>query len=125
MKTNELRIGNYVNFIGKREKVSKILESHVFFEGVEVGQWLSDVEPIPLTEQWLLDLGFHAIRPLFDMKRFKRGRFHVSHMLDEYKFVFKKDADSPYTPLRDIEFVHELQNLFFALTGEELTINNK
>ena len=33
------------------------------------------------------------------------------------------ENDSTY--LRDIKYVHQLQNLYFALTGEELTIKQK
>jgi hypothetical protein len=38
---------------------------------------------------------------------------------DEYS-VFNDNGD--YITLKGIKYVHQLQNLYFALTGEELTI---
>jgi hypothetical protein len=71
------------------------------------------VIPIPLTEEWLLKLGFD---PEED------GYVHPEEPL----FIIDSDLshiwDASYTGAK-IDNIHQLQNLFFALTGNELTIN--
>ena len=71
---------------------------------------LKNIKPIPLTEEWLVKFGF---------KKGVKGWFKT---LDKnYKFNLYLYHDSKY------KSVHQLQNLYFALTNEELTfkeINN-
>lgn len=74
---------------------------------------------IPLTEEWLERLGFeflhngkprrwcHSETRWFDLSQFGSG----------YEMAY---LNMPST--MPVQFVHQLQNLFFALTGEELTI---
>lgn len=67
--------------------------------------------PIELTEKWLLDLGFKPFGKDFILKgivihKRKRG------------WVLRKSV-----PI--IKSVHQLQNLFYALTGIELELKNE
>lgn len=85
-------------------------------------QLVEFINPIPLSEDWLLKAGFE-----------KDG--HGYHMEDIYSLsisVTRKGEflpcwlDRPLTPynsdkFREVKYVHQLQNLYFALTGEELT----
>jgi hypothetical protein len=83
-----------------------------------------DLAPIQITDEWLKKLGFVDIGnddfliapPTKRISSFKAGinkhfgKFSWSNMvLNEI----------------EIKYVHELQNLFFALTGEELSIENR
>jgi hypothetical protein len=70
------------------------------------------LKPIPLTEEWLLKFGFDKI----DFQFIKNGikLFPIRDLYYRGNFPIKSD----------IKYVHQLQNLFFALTGEELTIKN-
>lgn len=77
-------------------------------------------EPIPLTEEWLLK--FH-----FD--KFDEGSYSGIWMQDKTERCLSRGDEGyyysdlngqPYS--RNIKYVHQIQNLFFALTGEELTI---
>jgi hypothetical protein len=69
---------------------------------------LDDIEPIPLTEEWLLRLGFNG---------WDKGNFTM--VLSNGNFI-----EFGYVIAKNIKHVHQLQNLYFALTNEELTIQN-
>lgn len=77
---------------------------------------------IPLTEEWLIKLGFtlsNTHNMFYDL-----GKLTIN-MPDQFhkkgRVYFNSWAIIDHMP----EFVHQLQNLYFALTGEELLINTK
>lgn len=94
--------------------------------------------PIPLNPEWLERCGFNQVETI------QRNQYEVEERYtirtDEtnisYGFVTETYGGDPekrtrfrfseYTidVLKAIRFVHQLQNLYFALTGEELTIKN-
>ena len=121
MKANELRINNLIAVKGFCVKVSKETFKHI-----EDGKVL-EAEPIPLTEQWLIKFGFEIKNGVFvlDFKKSTQGlrgdlrsdnTFSIA--LDEKSLL----GDTESLSLITIQHVHQLQNLYFALTGKELTI---
>jgi hypothetical protein len=75
-----------------------------------------EFEPIPLTEEWLIKFGF---------KLNKLGNLCKSSNYQKRWITFKKYQDRWYLYLTHnpkCDYVHQLQNLYFALTGEELTL---
>ena len=126
MKANELRIGNLVNTTdNKLTGVTDIIVDKDFKDSYFwcYGYNEDDVKPIPLTEKWLLKFGFKNRTTLFDSKIYFKGIYFVS-IIEGGNIVFgcKDEANKPYNTLRKIKYVHQLQNLYFTLTGEELTI---
>lgn len=139
MKANELRIGNYVKpLVGELEhvmcvdwigwKIGGDLIDENYEEFLSSYQELEheDVEGIPLTEQWLLKFGFEKDNfcpdeydRLYTMYSF--GSFYKKEDYFLPKPYYFADAFGDNFKLR---YVHQLQNLYFALTGEELTIKN-
>lgn len=139
MKAQELRIGNlvfapWINKVVEVEEISYMDNSLIYKK--ELGEYaLNDLaidkyEPIPLTEQWLLKFGFvYSTKPVpDDVNPFKGLNFgHDFYQLGNIEFqshyISYTDktiaiwASDNYT----IKYVHQLQNLIFALTGEELT----
>ncbi len=118
MKANELRIGNLIEHEDPNEIVEGI---HYIDEGkykILIGNYLRNLEeikPIPLTKEWLLKFGFEST-----------GDYHFSK--NGLNFHFLMDTmileDEKSHPLgKSFNCVHQLQNLYFALTGQELTIN--
>jgi hypothetical protein len=117
MKTNEVRVGNRVLFAedGTEFIVTDIVGSGLNVKNEEENTWIEadQFEGIPLTGEWLLKFGFdeHAIG--YYNKDFVIFLSYANTGLHQYR-------------LRDfntiIKYVHQLQNLYFALTGEELTI---
>ena len=117
MEIRELRIGNYVFDIdGDVLQVGEILDIGVKFKKTSLASRYEKINPIPLTEEILLKFGFEK-----------------QHNEDDFDYWFKKGfcddilwehSDGFCHSLNyggDIKYVHQLQNLYFALTGEELT----
>jgi hypothetical protein len=103
IKANELRIGNCINNGKQNIRVS----------ATTFNTDISQYNPIPLTEEWLLKFGFEVYK--FDHKK------------NQYRFkdrliVIRDDLFCDYGTGVIINHVHQLQNLYFCLCGEELTI---
>jgi hypothetical protein len=76
---------------------------------------VEEIEPIPLTEEWLLKFGFH----LDSYKNFELNNININRL--NFKLTIFEDDDWYDIPIKT-KYVHQLQNLYFALTGEELII---
>ena len=74
---------------------------------------IKNIEPIPLTEEWLFKLNFINDRVL----EFYRNDITDSTIIIDYNFICLLG----YSHVK-LKYVHQLQNLFFALTGEELEL---
>jgi hypothetical protein len=109
IRENELRVGNWV--LSPTQGEIQIENGWQIDEGEEV-------KPIPLTEEWLFKFGFKFDGHCSWWKN-KLIELTIDTGEDEYS-VFNDNGD--YITLKGIKYVHSLQNLYFALTGEELTI---
>lgn len=113
MKANELRIGNFVLELRKPEVVGKRT-----FENWDTLNLEDHLHPIPLTEEWLKKAGFEK-RDLFTFY-YDKLCIRKSNPLDK----FDQNGRTYWNSWTIIEsqpnYVHQLQNLYFALTGEEL-----
>ena len=123
MKANELRIGNYVlfnNFIQPQRAVVVDGKFLLPFNktDLEINNYY---QPIPLTEEWLLKFGFEKE----SNKSYSTGEEIVYgvYKLDEltYNSIQKNWWFNGVLSNQPI-YVHQLQNLYYALKGEELTI---
>ena len=138
MNNNELRIGNLLrDKVSKTElKVVEISEENIVTYVIDRSKYpLSQgwgVEPIPLTEEILLKCGFEFIFGINNRYLKDYGAFYFTIMImnDDKSYQVslsnheKKEGESiPTVGLGIIKYVHQLQNLYFALTGEELKIN--
>ena len=108
MKANELRIGNWVEYKGSKSTL-QIEHSEI----TEIYFGATNYIPIPLTEEWLLNFGFK-----FEKEGYKKFRFRVVEPVNYVGYLFCEGSRI----LREIRYVHQLQNLYFSLTGEELKI---
>ena len=123
MNTKEIRIGNYVEVKGQVAKVDSILGDGK--EEVEVitsdekllTAKIADVQPIPLNGNILMKC----------CKFDKVGR-HIIGIDDHRHFLQLKDGyvallNNKYEDMIqfwDVRSLHQLQNLYFALKGEEM-----
>jgi hypothetical protein len=111
IKANESRIGNLVQTNFKREKEIIDIKAIDFIE-----DYFKLYEPIPLTEEWLLKFGFNEIGGCNE-KDFTNGDYNIFiNSLGEVNFLFFREGDW----YQKLDYVHQLQNLFFALTQTEL-----
>ena len=118
IKTNELRIGNLV-FLNDKQKVWEILEGFDIDEMTEN----STVDPIVLTEEWLSKAGFE--------KSFTNDFWYSIKIGDKRLLVSTlgnieiEKWDRTMIAFPNIcKYVHQLQNLYFALCGEELVFSS-
>jgi hypothetical protein len=106
MEENELRIGNWV--LSPTQGEIQIENGWQIDEGEEVN-------PIPLTEEWLERFGFDEIEMSIPVAYKTKSGFRIKEDQRGYWMQYKYGTVI-------IKHVHQLQNLYFALTGEELTI---
>jgi hypothetical protein len=135
MTANELRIGNFIMY----SDIKKIFDVNLWFfaELKTKVSWINDFEPIPLTEEWLEKFGF-------ELKDYES--FEAENEIHDYEIVMTYDKEKKYSidywkeseycqlcffdenyenrKLINgfVQYVHQLQNIYFALTGEELTL---
>lgn len=120
MDAKELRLGNYVNVGDKLAVVFSIQEDGCFVQRVEgvLDDFLGNhmLSPVRITNDWLLKFGFSVNLELHAdefMLYFYKGRIVI-------KAYTSDDNEGGIST--GIECVHELQNLYNALTGRELKI---
>jgi hypothetical protein len=120
MKANELRIGNWFNEFGIPKQVTPNLILKLY--QIEIaGKVAIDISPIPLTPEILVKAGFENKSSTTDYI-FEYGNFIIGGTRKRlFPSVWGEDGLQDYGNL--IEYVHELQNLYFALTGKELTFD--
>ncbi len=119
IKSNELRIANITaqgTVIELRQNAARV---KYFGEGRERMSLVlyEDLEHIPLSEEWLLKFGFEE----------KEISVLNTELLVWINFSFfltiRNNRELIYDYMggnTSVKCVHQLQNLFFALTGEEL-----
>jgi hypothetical protein len=79
------------------------------------------IEPIPLTEKWLLDFGW--AKGEYDTEyqdNISLNQEVLSYNVNSNMFCIETQTD--VMEINHILYVHELQNLYFALTKQELTL---
>jgi len=132
MTTKELRIGNIIGWrdglnglvVGPVYEIhaDKIAISPPISEGEYTGQGfilISGIEGIPITDEWLIKLGFK------DGGSHDGGTHSWRHpdlgfAFDGSSFYYYDDSDCMYCASAD--YIHQLQNFFFACEGEELEV---
>ena len=136
MDVRELRIGNFVNNkFGELEysEVKGLGEDYVDLNEITWDHPLpEDIEPIPLTKDWLLKFGVKKIYEKNKDREVLQDCFilkldYYSEITIETDFSFGVQStnsdDSVCFQFDIIKSVHQLQNLYFALTGKELQKN--
>lgn len=137
MEAKELRFGNYV--IGSKNAFSNIYKKELICNiqridcdsdlGIKlyhsenpiyILDSINNIKPIPLTEEWLIKFGLQHKSFSFDHECLHKD-INVGYNGDDFinnqmSFLYKKKV------WFKIHYVHELQNLYFALTKQELTI---
>lgn len=109
MEATEVRIGNLFNNGGLIRPV----------EPYDLNHWNSIAkEPIPLTEEWLERLGFEDLPDW--LNEWKKDIYWLNEVGETFQLGI--GVTTPKWQRTQIKYVHQLQNLYFALTGEELEI---
>jgi len=135
IQCKDLRFGNTVLFKDIKTGESKIINIRSQTLSIYTDEWF---DPIPLTEEWLVKFGFvkgdttlkygngHDYQPkdvyttttlykLSDQVKYRLQTWTWTQGIDNEDSLIYYDSS-----IRKCDYVHQLQNLYFALTGEEL-----
>lgn len=136
MKINELRVGNW--YLSTKFQVPVMCGVDDFYEiyaraDGSAEYTVDDIfEPLPLTEEWLLKFGFkeeqeeteilrvHWFKKLYNSEN-EVGEFCYNPSSLRTAIGYVDGEDYGYAGYK-IRYVHQLQNLYFALTDEELIV---
>ena len=117
INANELRIGNVVSDINASisyyAKVKR-LEANRCYYGAFHSQY-NDLTPIPITKEWLLKLGFRESE-----SNLRKGNIIIRFGENDRLIITLIDQ----IVLPKIQYIHQLQNLYFALTQTELELKS-
>lgn len=135
VKVRDLRIGNYIKTkeddfhfheILQINKGSICIEDAVSDEFVCVD--IIDVEPIKISKDWLEKLGFiFIIRNMWELKIDFYTKLQFYENQDEYITLFVQNYNNgerisdTHLAIKNAKYIHQVQNLFFDLTGRDLT----
>lgn len=146
LEVKDLRIGNSVLWQGKLAYITALTLDiddeyqeaiYVCLHGEhsgEKGGWersiITDLRPIPLTPEILEKAGFETFGGRYS-KRIDEYILLVVDPADFYRYgfySFSKDFEDHHNPIilsqdNFVESLHQLQNLYFALTGTELEVS--
>jgi len=115
IQANELRIGNY--YIDITDELRELSGYELWQMTVKENKGnlgIMEYQPVPITQQRLIDLGFEDIG----------GHEYIlgnALMLDNAytdKGVWNFVYENSY--ITEFNYIHQLQNLYFAITGKEL-----
>lgn len=115
MKATELRIGNYIDYETEREIVTMQI-TYEYIRLIHNGN--KNFKPIELTKEWLLKFGFE--KTYDDFNWYIKGNYCFSFLKELDLIVFKIKFQT--VDICTIKYVHQAQNIYFALTGEELSL---
>lgn len=147
MKIEELRIGNKIivtsmdfdgneiidiatiNTLSKGGGVTLDFEDE---DEMQMFTHLEDCKPIPLTEEWLLKFSFeediytcpeNGFKIVDGWSLFDKENQLAIKCYDDFSFSIYNTKEVEVV-IKDPKSVHQLQNLVYALTGEELKIKD-
>lgn len=129
MEVEELRIENYVKYNGSVGYVYAISNplpnsANNFNNKERVTLWcngliganITEIEPIPITEELLLKCGFDE--PCDGVYEHNYGDFEVTKEWENWWVTWNGGSDFWFR----IKHIHQLQNAYYLVTGKELEI---
>lgn len=127
MKINELRVGSYLYLCGWNVKVVGVREDGVYVVNdlnTVFKVDITDVRPIPLTEEFFKRNGFILQE---DLDYYDNYFVSEDMRIDVYEssngwLVHIDDNECCTTFSKCLKYVHELQNAYYVSTGKELEI---
>lgn len=128
IEPRELRIGNWVNspFYGDFEIVALTIfpgGNNSAFKKTEYypeAAKISGLKGVSITEEWLLKLGFSKIMTNLFKIEISERTLYVSLSENGDRHFYISNGFNEVVLKRGKLYLHQLQNLYFALTGEEL-----
>ena len=117
MTANELRVGN--SLIDSRNNEIHVVSGNSIHSMQYTGS-TEILKPIPLTEEWLLKFGFKYNS--YSSYNLFINDFLLVVSFEDYNCNVFIGVSYDDIDFKHIKHVHQLQNLYFSLTGDELTL---
>lgn len=119
--TTEYSVAEY---LASRQRLSMLLYNDLYYKII------GNIEPIELTEDILLKIGFkRGYNEIYSMALcIDYYDYYISYQNvkdNEYSFVgygYKNNVKIKHAMLNDIKYLHQLQNAYYLLTGQELEV---
>lgn len=119
IKASDLRIGNCI--WDDTKQMVKFVNHRVISDLASSAEPLP-YSPIPLTPEWLERCGFKYEAPYYCIGWFVLAVNTIRNGSGNHDgFIFKMHIEGKLKTIV-VRSLHQLQNFYFALTGEELTI---
>lgn len=127
MDIKKLNIGcSY--YVGEENKYNIITLTEKDFENIIIFKTKNRLKPIELTKDFLLKLGFvsdnitHKLK--FNGLRFVLFQINASNNYNDslVEFTVTLYQNKQQIEIARLKYVHQLQNLYFALTDKKLTL---
>lgn len=117
MQSKDLRIGNYIKdtFDVKKYEVRQLeLEDFSAMLNYKISKHRNTYNPVELNDEWLVKFGFE--------------KYEFDHKENQYRYkdrliVLRDGKFVDYGSSVILQYVHELQNLYYAITGVELLVS--
>lgn len=124
MKATELRIGNYIEKSLKSGQGRSVIDKVTFtnLQRIFEESGSMNFNPIQLTEELLIKCGWG--KGEYDSEYTDNVSLKqevLSYNVNSQMFCIETNCD--VIEIKHIQYLHQLQNLYFALTGQELEIN--
>ncbi len=145
MNKFDLKIGNYVNYEQTTHQISELHSDkciHFWLKASEPDMYetgYDEVRPIEISEQELLKFGFDHFKRGISLSSFELTDYwektygEVNEMGMKPAFIIWTDRKITQFTLKNVikptekkhQYVHELQQMYLLLTGEQLFYENK
>jgi hypothetical protein len=118
INANELRIGNWYLGASRQEPLQATAR---FIQQLDEG--LINCSPIPISSEILEKCGFTRLNNGWNMGEHKSYMDEIFSLFDENYCQGELDLrlNGSDLPMPKVKYLHQLQNLYYGLTGEELT----
>ena len=138
MKSTELRIGNFIHhnidnakngFVNDYLTVCEIYKNGISTEYKNEDESIQRVlgkknyNPIPLTEEWIVKFGFERrdVKDKISYEKHYPYWMRLKKGLKRNGYAFVLEGFKGYA--QQIRYIHQLQNLYFAMYGKELELH--
>jgi len=126
MEAKDLRLGNYIYCFKKHAYGIHTVDTSTFSNVIDDDNRNKQLfKPIPVSKERLLELGFKHDDIFANFtKKLEHGRILGFDIANKHVFMGQWTNDLFQSVfVAKCDYIHQLQNLYFSLTGEELTIN--
>jgi len=129
MKSTEFRIGNLVLNDRCLNTIENLLSDGVCTLKTKQGNFIHAryelIEPVPLTEELLMKFGFKKFDHEPNSEEEKCTEYCIGKLsIVDWGRGFIMSNSFSFELRVKLEYVHQLQNLYFALTGVELQLSS-